>query len=188
MDNNTMVIVVAAVLAIVLVLAAWMYMSRRRRERLRERFGPEYERTLRETGDEARAEKVLEDRAKKVASFRIRILDRDEATRYREAWRRVQARFVDQPGEAVIDADRLIADVMHSRGYPATDAATRPDLLSVEHAATVEHYRAAHDIVQRGERGAADTEDLRQAMVHYQALFADLVGAEADEPPVRRRA
>ncbi len=176
---STTVIVAVIVVAVVVALGAWLLLKRRRTEALRERFGPEYERTVHQEGSPARAEQVLEQRARKVAAFRIRDLSSDEARRYREAWRRVQGRFVDEPREALVDADRLIADVMHTRGYPTTDVDARTEALSVDHARTVEHYRTAHGIVELGDRGEAGTEELRQAMVHYRALFQDLVGAEA---------
>jgi hypothetical protein len=180
-------VIVAIVVAVVLVaLAVWMLMRRRRSQALRERFGPEYERAVKQQGSATRAEEVLEERARKVAAFRIRPLNADEADRYRDAWRRVQARFVDEPREALVDADRLIGDVMHTRGYPTVDLDARTEALSVDHARTVEHYRTAHQIVELGDRGQAGTEDLRQAMVHFRALFEDLVGTEA--PAARKRA
>jgi hypothetical protein len=184
MSTTTIVAIVVAVAVIALVL--WMAVRRRKTTALRQRFGPEYERTVAQEGNPARAEAVLEERARKVAAFRIRPLTSDEAVRYREAWRRVQARFVDEPREAVVDADRLIGDAMHTRGYPTTDADARTEALSVDHARTVDHYRTAHGIVERSDRGDAGTEDLRQAMVHYRALFEDLVGAEV--PEARKRA
>ncbi len=176
--STTVIVAVVVVVAVVVGLGAWLVLKRRRTEALRNRFGPEYERTVNQEGSPARAEQVLEERARKVAAFRIRGLSAEEAERYREAWRRVQARFVDEPREAVVDADRLIADVMHTRGYPTTDVDARTEALSVDHARTVDHYRAAHRIVGLGDRGEAGTEELRQAMVHYRALFQDLVGAE----------
>jgi hypothetical protein len=184
--STTGLIVALVVAAVLVALGAWLWLKRRRSETLRARFGPEYERTVRQEGNPARAEQVLEDRARKVAAFRIRALTGEEAARYREAWRRVQARFVDEPTAAVIDADRLIADVMHSRGYPTTDVDARTEALSVDHARTVDHYRAAHHIVERQDSGEAGTEELRQAMVHYRALFQDLVGTE--DPALRKRA
>lgn len=183
---STTVIVAIVVAVVVLAFAVWMVMRRRRSELLRERFGPEYERAVRQEGSATRAEEVLQERARKVAAFRIRSLSTDEADRYRVAWRRVQARFVDEPREALVDADRLINDVMHTRGYPTTDLDARTEALSVDHARTVEHYRTAHRIVELGDRGEAATEDLRQAMVHYRTLFEDLVGAEP--APARKRA
>jgi hypothetical protein len=185
MSTTALIVVVAVVVAAVAGLG-WLLMRRRRSDALRQRFGPEYDRTVRREGSEARAEQVLEERARKVSAFRVRALTPDESARYREAWRRVQARFVDEPREAVVDADRLIADVMHTRGYPTTDVDGRTEALSVDHARTVDHYRTAHRIVELGDRGEAGTEDLRQAMVHYRALFEDLVGADA--PEVRKRA
>jgi hypothetical protein len=184
MSTNAIVALVVAI--VVVAFAAWMVLRRRRSEALRKQFGPEYERAVKQEGSASRAEEVLEARARKVAAFRIRSLSSDEADRYREAWRRVQARFVDEPREALVDADRLIGDVMHTRGYPTTDLEARTEALSVDHARTVEHYRTAHGIVGLGDRGEAGTEELRQAMVHFRALFEDLVGAEP--APERKRA
>lgn len=180
MSTTGLIVVIVVVVAAVAVLA-WLYARRRRSEQLRGRFGPEYERTVQKVGDTRRAEDVLEKRQEKVAAFRIRALSRDEAARYRDAWRRVQARFVDEPRDAVQEADRVIGDVMHTRGYPTADLAARTEHLSVDHAKTVEDYRIAHAIVERSDRGEAGTEDLRQAMVHFRALFDDLVGPEGRE-------
>ena len=184
--STTTLIVALVIIGVLAALGAWLWVRRWRTEKLRARFGPEYERAVREEGSQVRAEQVLADRERKVAAFRIRALTGDEAARYRDAWRRVQARFVDEPSVALVDADRLIADVMHTRGYPTTDVDARTEALSVDHARTVEHYRSAHDIVELRDRGQAGTEDLRQAMVHFRALFQDLVGA--DEPAARKRA
>ncbi len=185
--NTTTLIIAIAVVVVIALLVAWLLVRRRRTEQLRGRFGKEYERTVREVGDQRKAEDLLADRQERVAAFRIRALSRDEAARYRDAWRRVQARFVDEPREAVADADRIITDVMHTRGYPTADFEARTEHLSVDHARTVEHYRAAHAIVDRQDRGQAGTEDLRQAMMHFRALFDDLVGAE-DADVQRKRA
>jgi hypothetical protein len=174
MTPGVMLVIVVAVV----VLGAFLWLKRRRSEALRSRFGPEYERTVRDEGSARRAEDLLDERERKVAAFRIRRLNRDEAGRYREAWRRVEARFVDEPAAAVVDADRLIADLMHTRGYPTADFDARTGHLSVDHAKTVVDYRVAHDLMDRHDRGEADTESLRQAMGHYRALFADLVGTE----------
>ncbi|HTM23682.1 MAG TPA: hypothetical protein VL225_00730 [Vicinamibacterales bacterium] len=182
--TNTTLMMVAAVVVIVALAIAWLLTQRRRREHLRERFGPEYDRTVQAVGTTGRAEAVLEEREKRVATYRIRPLTEDERRRFSDAWQRIQAKFVDDPATAVTEADRLVNDVMTARGYPMADFDRRVDDLTVEHAAVVGHYRAAREIAERHARRAASTEDLRQALVHYRGLFADLLG----ESPMRRSA
>ena len=173
-------IVVAVVLLIAIGLAAWMFMQRRRSEELRERFGPEYTRAVDELGDERRAEAELAAREKRVKQFDIRPLIPQEQERFAQAWRSTQARFVDEPTAAIKEADRLVADLMRTRGYPTGDFEQRAADVSVDHPAVVENYRAARNIAIANERREASTEDLRKAMVHYRALFADLL--ETSEP------
>ncbi len=185
MDTRIVIAIAVAVVAIA-VIAALALTRRRHRVHLKERFGPEYDRTLHETGSPARAEATLENRERRVATYNIRPLAHEDAGRYAESWRRVQARFVDDPRGAVGDADRLIGDVMQARGYPMSDFDARAADLSVGHAGVVDHYRAGHAIAVRHARGEASTEDLRQAMQHYRALFDELI--EVEEPsPARRR-
>jgi FtsZ-interacting cell division protein ZipA len=184
--DNEIVMVIAIVAAAVLVIAAlWVAMKRRRTSALRARFGPEYDRVVETSRTPAEAERELEERQSRVESFAVRPLSREDADRFANSWRSVQARFVDEPRTAVFDADRLIVDVMRARGYPVdNDPNRRLDDLSVDHAHVVNHYRAGRDIAVRHERGDASTEDLRQAMVHFRALFEELVGD--DRPNVRR--
>jgi hypothetical protein len=163
-------------LAVVVAVAVWLLMKRRRTAVLRARFGPEYDRVLESTRTPAEAERELRERQRRVESFSLRSLPREQAEQFAASWRTVQARFVDDPHGAVVEADRLIEDVMRSRGYPVEDSARRLDDLSVDHSAVVSHYRAGRDLVERHERGEASTEDLRLAMVHFRALFDELVG------------
>jgi hypothetical protein len=183
--TNTTLIVIVAVIAAVAIVAAWVYAERRRRERLRTQFGPEYERTLHEAGDVRRAESILERRQKRVKQYRIRTLVPEEKSRFGEAWRRVQAMFVDDPGAAVAEADTLVTELMTSRGYPMSDFERRAEDLSVDHPTVIQHYRDAGVIADRHSRKEASTEDLRQALVHYHALFDDLLEVRESE---RRRA
>lgn len=176
METTTVILLV--VLALAVGLIAVLLVGRFRSRRLRERFGPEYERTLRETDDRRRAEAELEARQRRVEDFDIREVRPDEATRYASAWKAVQSQFVDDPPGAVGEADRLVGEVMAARGYPVGDFEQRAADLSVAHAAVVEHYREAHAIAARQAAGEADTEDLRRAMVHYRALFSDLLGTD----------
>ena len=184
MTTETM-IVVAVVVVLALAALAWVYTTRQRRERLRTRFGPEYERTVHDVGSEQKAEAVLHERAHRVAKYHIRDLKHEERTRFSESWRCVQAKFVDDPAAAVTEADMLVTEVMSARGYPMADFDRRAEDLTVDHAHVVDHYRNARDIAVRHSRGAASTEDLRQALVHYRELFADLLN---ERKPMRKSA
>lgn len=183
--TNTTLVIVAIVVVIAALAAGWLLTMKRRRERLRARFGPEYDRTLHDTGSERRAEAVLADREQRVSSYHIRALSADERARFSDAWRRVQAKFVDDPAAAVTEGDLLVNDVMTTRGYPMADFDKRIEDLTVEHANVVHHYRAAREIAARHSRHQASTEDLRQALVHYRELFADLLDVAH---PARRTA
>ncbi|HLO19869.1 MAG TPA: hypothetical protein VK192_05190 [Sphingomicrobium sp.] len=168
-------IIIVALLAIVAIL----WSRRARSEHLRDRFGPEYDRAVEARGDRAKAEADLAAREKRVGKLDIRPLEPAERREFTERWTDVQARFVDDPARAVAFADALVGDVMKARGYPVSDFDQRAGDISVDHPVVVEHYHEAHDIALRHERGDASTEDLRQAMVHYRALFDNLVGAAA---------
>jgi len=173
MDQTTMIAVVVGVL--VLALLGWYVWQRQRSEALRTRYGPEYERTVARVGDKRRAESELVKRQERVAQLDIRPLSAEQWNGYVQQWRAVQVRFVDDPRGAVTDADRLVEDVMKTRGYPISDFDQRAADLSVHHPRVVDNYRAARDVAQRHRRGEATTEDLRQAMVHYRGLFEDLL-------------
>ncbi len=185
-------IIVAAVIVILVVL--WVVLQRRRRSRLREHFGPEYDHVLEETGSSRKAAAELEARERRVEDLDIRRLTPDEAAAFASEWKDVQVKFVDNPQLATAEADDLVGRVMRARGYPVTDFDRRAEDVSVHHPDVVEHYRAAHDVAQRAGRGEASTEDLRQALIHYRALFDDLLetreGAplSAEELRLRRRA
>jgi hypothetical protein len=169
------IIVAIVVIVAIVAAAAWWAGQRRRTERLQDRFGPEYERTVGTTQDRAKAESELEARQQRVDSLDIRPLPADAKARFGERWRVVQALFVDDPGNAVDEADGLIGEVMRARGYPVGDFEQRAADVSVDHPHVVDHYRTAHAIADRQRATQADTEQLRQAMVHYRALFADLL-------------
>lgn len=176
MDQHTMIVVIAAVVVIALIaIAGWFYSRQRRSKQLRQRFGPEYDRVVREQGDPRKAEGVLEFRAKRRESFKIRPLERTQRAAFADRWTAVQSRFVDDPKGAVTEADQLINEVMAARGYPTSDFDQRSADLSVDHPRVVENYRVAHTIALRHERGDASTEDLRKAMVHYRSLFEELL-------------
>jgi len=174
MTQSTM-IVLAVVAVVVLAAVGWLVWQRKRSEALREQYGPEYDRTVRQMGDQRRAESELMKRQERVEQLDIRPLSASQRSDYMDRWRTVQAKFVDDPKGAVTDADGLVTDVLKARGYPIADFDQRAADLSVHHPRVVENYRAARDIAQRHRRGEATTEDLRQAMVFYRALFQDLL-------------
>jgi hypothetical protein len=172
-------VLLALVVVIVVAVVAWSTARTRRREALRSRFGPEYDRVVASTGDRREAEGRLGEIADRRDRLELHDLDPAARARYDERWDAVQARFVDEPGQAVSDADGLVTDVMRERGYPVESFGERADLLSADHADVVQHYRAAHAAHARHlSAGAADTEDLRQAFVHYRSLFGALTGAD----------
>jgi len=173
MNPLTIILIVIAVAAV--VVAALMYFQKERTRRLRTQFGPEYNRLVRGGVNPRKAEEELLKREKRVGSFHIRELDQAESDRFSESWRAVQARFVDAPKEAVAQADQLVREVMTTRGYPMGNFEQSAADISVDHPRVVQNYRAAHDIASRDAAGRATTEDLRQAMVHYRALFEDLL-------------
>lgn len=173
----------AIVLLILLagLLIGWTIARWRRRRHYRQRFGPEYERVRSESDSTAVAEAELERREQRIKQFDIHPLSPGERDHFAEEWNRVQARFVDDPPGAVHEADSLVNNVMSARGYPMGDFEQQAEDLSVEHPRVVDNYRTAHEIADRNARGEADTEDLRQAMVHYRSLFNDLlVSAEPE--------
>jgi hypothetical protein len=178
-------IALAAILALLLVAALllwWLYQSRRT-SALRERFGEkEYDRTLEAHGARAKAEAALLEREKKVAQLELRPLTSAERLRFSDKWHTAKARFVDDPAAAVRDADGVLGGIMESRGYPVADFDARYESLTVDHGEVARHYRAGHDIAVRQHDGQATTEDLRQAMIHYEALFAELVEDPAPVP------
>ena len=178
-------ILLAVVARVVGGAVVWYMLRERRTAQLKEGFGPEYERTVRETGDRRDAEARLTERRERREELDVRPLSPAARDRYAERWRKVQADFVDEPAGAVAEADALVQEVMHERGYPMDDFEAQAELVSVDHADVVHHYREGHDIHERYGRGDASTEDLRQAMKHYRALFEDLL--ETDESAERER-
>ena len=142
---------------------------------------------MQQHGSETLVERELDARAKRVSKLNIKELSDSERKSFSEAWHHTQERFVDTPLIAVRSAHDLVQEVMRTRGYPVDDFEQRVADLSVEHASVVEHYRAAHALHETNRQGQVNTEELRQAMVHYRALFADLLGAPADEPVPRSR-
>ncbi|GLY01336.1 MULTISPECIES: hypothetical protein [Actinoplanes] len=173
---------IVLIIVVLLVLAAIVLGVRAtRRRRLQQTFGPEYDRVVADTGNRTEAERELLERTKRHAQLELTPLSAESRAKYSAAWEEVQIRFVDDPKEAAETADELVTRLIAERGYPTGDYDERLADLSVEHAATLEHYRAAHEITARSKNDETETEDLRQALVHYRSLFADLLGEE----PVR---
>jgi predicted nucleic acid-binding protein len=171
--------VLVAVLVVAVVVLAVLLMRSRRSQRLQEEFGPEYDRAVEERGDRRQAEAELAERRERREQLDIRPLDPSARERYAERWQAAQRRFVEHPAQAVGEADSLVSAVMSERGYPVSEEfEQRAADISVDHPVVVEHYRAAHEISLRTTAGDASTEDLRQAMVHFRALFDELLGRE----------
>ena len=175
MDPKLIVIAVAVVL--IIAVFGWLYVRKRRSTTagLRQRFGSEYERAVREHGSERRAEAKLADREKRIEKLNIRELNPVERERFSEQWKSVQSHFVDSPKGAVTEGDDLVSSLMKTRGYPISDFDQRADDISVDHPQVVENYRSAHEIAMRVGKDKATTEDLRTAMIHYRSLFGELV-------------
>ena len=173
-QNQVIAIIVAVFVAAVVVL---LYLKTQKSRRLRERFGPEYNRAVNEVGS-TRAESRLEKLEKRVGNYNIHPLEPATRDRYVQQWRVVQAKFVDDPDDAIGAADRLLGEVMTARGYPVADFEQQAADLSVNHPLVIEHYRAGHSIAARHTQRQASTEDLRQALIHYRALFDELVEPE----------
>ena len=172
-----MIWVLVIVVAVLLCAVIWLALRQRRTARLREGFGPEYDRTLEERGDQRAAEAELRERVERRRSYDIRELEPAAREQFAERWRETQARFVDQPASTLRDADALVSEVMRERGYPVDDFETQAADVSVDHPGVVEHYRQAH-AVRVGDE--TSTEELREAFVHYRALFAELLGDEQE--------
>jgi hypothetical protein len=177
-DNTSIIITAVVVLVIVGGILALVFARRSRSERLHDQLGPEYDRTVQAMGGDKKAQTELEERRKRVEALDIRPLSASERERYLADWAAVQSKFVDEPGQAIGDADSLIMQVMRTRAYPVSDFEQRAADISVTYPALVSNYRAAREIAVKNEQHQADTEELRQAMIHYRSLFEELLGTE----------
>ena len=176
--NTPMIIIIAFFASAVIVaigMGIWLVSTKRRTKALRSKFGPEYNRMARAEGDAERAEQLLQKREKRVEKLDIKPLTDRQRNDFADKWEHAQARFVDDPEAAVANADVLVQEVMNVRGYPVTDFEQRVADVSVDHPAVVQNYRLAHRIAMRHERQDVGIEKLREAMIHYRALFADLL-------------
>lgn len=180
MNMNTPTIITAIVILLVLgMVVGWVFFHRQKTEKLRKQFGPEYERAVKEVGSRNEAEEELEKRQKRIEKLEIRSLAPEEREQFNRQWQAAQAQFVDDPAGSIRKANQLVKEVMAARGYPMSDFEQRAADISVDHPDVVRDYRAARKIALANERNEVDTEDLRQAMVHYRNLFDDLLGTLA---------
>lgn len=172
--------IVIALAVVAAVIAGWVAWKATRTKRLRETFGPEYDRTVADSASQREGEAALADRRKRHGELEIRALTAEARRRYDGNWKAVQTRFVDDPVGSVGEADELVERVMAERGYPMEDFEAQAELISVEHPEVVQNYRSAHEIYGAYGRGEASTEDLRQAMVHYRSLFEQLLESDVE--------
>jgi len=178
--NTTYIIIAVALVLFVVGAVLWpMIAHRKRSERLHSQFGSEYDHTVQTLGDEKKAQTELEERQKHVEALDIHPLSVNEHKRYAADWAAVQSKFVDEPGQAIVDADRLIMEVMQLRNYPLSDFEQRAADVSVSYPALVSNYRAARVIALKNQEYQADTEELRQAMIYYRSLFDELLVTDA---------
>jgi len=184
-STETWAIVGIVVVLALIALTAWLFFQKKQSHRLQQRFGPEYGHAVDDLGSRSKAESELKARESRVESLKIVALSTAEAARFSQAWRELQGRFVDNPKGVMAQADQLVRELMFARGYPVEDFERRAADISVDHPAVVDHYRAAQAIAVRDQRGEADTEEQRKAVVHYRALFNELLAVKAAiKPPV----
>jgi hypothetical protein len=186
LDSQTSTMLAVVVILVLVALVAWYFYQKKQSERLRQRFGPEYARAVDEFGSRSKAESELKAREARVGKLTIVPLSPSDAARFSQAWTNLQAGFVDDPRGVVASADQLVRELMTTRGYPMADFHNRAGDISVDHPAVVENYRAAQFIAERDARGAATTEELRNAVVHYRVLFNELLEVRNDAPPIAR--
>ncbi|MBE7942524.1 MULTISPECIES: hypothetical protein [Ramlibacter] len=185
MDQNMMLILLMIVALV--AIAAVLHWRRHESQVLEKRFGPEYGHAVETLGSRTKAEAELRAREKRVEQLDIVPLAPADASRFAQSWKALQARFVDNPRGALAEADQLVRELMGKRGYPMGDFERRAADISVHHPQVVEHYRAAHDIADRDRRGEVDTEGQRQALIHYRALFEQLLETAAPAEDTRGR-
>jgi FtsZ-interacting cell division protein ZipA len=186
MDAQLIVILIAVLVIIAIAAGAWIYAKKLKSQRLKRKFGPEYDQTVERLRNREVAETELRQREKRVERFHIVSLSNQDRSAYQESWIVVQSHFVDDPKGAVEEANQLIGEVMKKRGYPLSDFEQAAADLSVDHPAVVANYRAASRIAERNRHGGADTEELRQAFVHYRALFGELLESRESHPDSTR--
>jgi hypothetical protein len=182
MNITFLLVGVVLVLVIVGVIMGFVFARRQRSKRFQSKYGPEYDRAVQSAGNEKKAQAELGERQKHVDTLNIRPLSVSECERYQAEWTAVQAKFVDQPGQATVEADHLIQEVMKVRAYPVSDFEQRAADISVNYPNLVNNYRAAREIAIKNEQHSANTEELRQAMIYYRSLFDELLKEETVVP------
>jgi len=177
MSAATITVIILAVVLVAVVIALLL-----QRRMLRRRFGDEYDRVVDEYHSRPAAERELRNRQRQHSKLKLRTLPDAARTRYATAWQNIQSQFIDDPRGAVTEADARFTDLLSDIGFPTSGYDEQLSTLSVEHANVLKHYREAHDIAVNVE--SASTEQLRQALVHYRVLFAELIGKEhfAEDP------
>jgi FtsZ-interacting cell division protein ZipA len=181
--NNTYLIIGVVVILVIIGLILGVVSSRRQRsKRFQKKFGPEYDHTIKSAGNEKKAQSELNERQKHVDTLDIRPLSFSDRERYQSEWKAVQNKFIDQPGQATVEADHLIMEVMKVRAYPVSDFEQRAADISIAYPALVSNYRAAREIAIKNEHHQANTEELRQALVYYRSLFDELLKDETVVP------
>lgn len=178
--NNTLIFAVLLI-ALGIAVVVWFVMQRQRSAKLKQRFGPEYDRAIIEFGGRTQAEAELLKREQRVARLKIVSLTPADAARFSQAWSTLQGRFIDSPKGVVVEADQLVRELMEKRGYPMGDFERCAADISVDYPGVVSNYRAAQVIATRDASGEADTEELRKAVVHYRTLFDELLEAKPAE-------
>jgi hypothetical protein len=177
---NAMIWIIGIIVVLAAAGAAFYYLQRERSRHLRTHFGPEYDHAIAGFGHRRAAERALADRAHRVEKLAIHPLSPSRRAVLQDHWQAVQARFVDDPTTAIEAAHSLLATVMQEQGYPTAKFEEEVELLSVHHPRAVQHYRAAHQLAAARDRGDAGTEQLRQTMIHYRALFEDLLNLDKE--------
>jgi len=187
LDMQTGIILAGVVILALMAIGAWLVYQKKQSQRLQQRFGPEYARAVDDLGSRKKAESELKAREVRVEHLTLVPLPASEAVRFGQAWKALQGRFVDNPKGVLVEADQLVRELMLKRGYPMADFARRAADISVDHPTVVEHYRAAQATALRDQRGEADTEELRKGVVHYRALFQELLEvSETRQVPVKQ--
>ena len=182
MNNTYLIIAVVLVLVILGLIMGAIFSRRQRSKKFQNKYGPEYERTVESAGNEKKAQAELNERRKHVDTLNIRPLSVTERERYQAEWTAIQAKFIDQPGQATVEADHLIMEVMKVRAYPVSDFEQRAADISVSYPALVSNYRAAREIAIKNEQHSASTEELRKAVIYYRSLFDELLKDETVVP------
>jgi hypothetical protein len=182
LDTQSSLILVAVAIALLIGVGVWLVYQKRQSHRLERRFGPEYGRAVDQLGSRAKAESELKTREQRVEQLHIVPLPPSDAARFHQAWKALQAGFVDNPKGVVAQADQLVRELLLKRGYPMGDFERRAADISVDHPGVSRNSRAALEIAARAERGDADTEDLRKAVVHFRALFDELLEVDTARP------